>query len=56
MTKGKAAAIAKNIHADDIEVEDKLTAIQELVDLETYNGITKKDLLEMLRWLIEEYI
>ena len=56
MNIGKAAAIFKYIHNEETEVEDKITAIQEVIDMATHNGITKKDMLEVLRWLIEEYI
>ena len=56
MTKGRAAAIVRNIHEDNSDPEDKLLAIQEVVDMETHNGITKQVLLDTLRWLIEDYI
>lgn len=46
----------KDIHNDEIDPEDKLTAIQEVLDMATHNGVTKADLLEVLRWLVEEYI
>ena len=55
MSKGKATAIFKNIYGDE-ETEEKITAIQEVVDMETHNSITKADMLEVLRWLVEEYI
>ena len=56
MTKMKAMAIFKNIHDNETDPEDKLTSISEILDMETHNGITKQELLEVLRWLIEEYI
>lgn len=56
MTKSMAAAIFKDIHNDGTDVEVKLTAIQDVTDMETHNGITKSDMLEVLRWLVEEYI
>lgn len=56
MTKMKATAIFKNIHDDEVDPEDKLTSISEILDMETHNSITKQELLEALRWLIEEYI
>ena len=39
MVRKTAMAIIKNIHNDEIDPEDKLTAI-----------------LEVLRWLVEDYI
>lgn len=48
--------IFKDIHNDEIDPEDKLTAIQEVLDMATHNGVTKADLLEALRWLVEDYI
>ena len=56
MNIGKATAIFKDIHNEETEVEDKLTAIQDVSGWETHNGITKKEIMEVIRWLIEEYI
>lgn len=56
MTKRMATAIFKDIHNDGTDVETKLTAIQDVIDMETHNGVTKTDMLEVLRWLVEEYI
>ena len=56
MNIGKATAIFKDIHNQETEVEDKLTAIQDVSGWETHNGITKKEMMEVIRWLIEEYI
>lgn len=55
MKKGRAVAIIKDIHGET-DPEDKLLAIQEITWMETINSVTKSDLLEALRWLIEEYI
>lgn len=53
----KAIEIAKDIHSEEIEVEDKLTAIQDIVERDKVpKSVRKEDLVEMLRWLIEEYI
>lgn len=53
----KAIEIAKDIHSEEIEVEDKLTAIQDIIELDRVpKNVKKEDLVEMLRWLIEEYI
>ena len=56
MNIGKATAIFKNIHNEETEVEDKLTAMQDGTGWETHNGITKKEMVEVIRRLIEEYI
>ena len=56
MVKTKAVAIIKDIHSDDIDPEDKLTALQELLDTGFGRSVTKDDLEEALRWLVEEYI
>ena len=56
MIRKTAMTIFKDIHNDEIDLEDKLTAIQEVLDMATHNGVTKADLLEVLRWLVEEYI
>ena len=56
MTKRMATTIFKGIHNDRTDVETKLTAIQDVIDMETHNGITKADMLEVLRWPVEEYI
>ena len=56
MNIGKATTIFKDIHNEETEVEDKLTAIQDVSGWETHNGITKKEMMEVIRWLIEEYI
>lgn len=53
----KAIESAKDIHSEEIEVEDKLTAIQDIIELDRVpKNVKKEDLVEMLRWLIEEYI
>ena len=56
MTKRMATAIFKDIHNDGTDVETKLTAIQDVIDMETHNSVTKAEMLEVLRWLVEEYI
>lgn len=53
----KAIEIAKDIHSEETEVKDKLTAIQDIIELDRVpKNVRKEDLVEMLRWLIEEYI
>lgn len=57
MITKKAIKIARDIHNEEIEVEDKLTAIQDIVELDNIpRSVRKEDLVEILRWLIEEYI
>lgn len=57
MITKKAIEIARDIHSEEIEVEDKLTAIQDIVELDNIpRSVRKEDLVEILRWLIEEYI
>lgn len=56
MRLGRAVEIVKNIHTDEVEPEEKLTAIQDICMLETHNSISKSDLIECLRWLVEEYL
>ncbi|HIR00515.1 MAG TPA: hypothetical protein IAB23_12695 [Candidatus Scybalocola faecavium] len=56
MVRKTAMEIFKDIHNDEIDPEIKLMAIQEVLDMETHYSITKADLLEALRWLVEDYI
>lgn len=56
MSKGKAIAIFKDIHNDAAEVDEKINAIQEVTCMETHNSIAKADMIEVLRWLVEEYL
>lgn len=57
MITKKAIEISRDIHNEEIEVEDKLTAIQDIVELDSIpRSVRKEDLAEILRWLIEEYI
>lgn len=56
MSKGTAVAIFKDIYTDTAEVDEKITAIQEVICMETYNSITKANMIDILRWLVEEYM
>lgn len=56
MTKGAAIAIIRDIYTDDVDPEDKLMAINEVVDLETHNSIKKQELILALKWVLEEYL
>lgn len=51
---GEACAIFKNINSDRYTVVDKYLAISIVLKMETHNGITKADMLEVLRWLMED--
>lgn len=56
MTKAKVKEILNNISSDEIDPEDKILAIEEVVEMETHNSITKKQMVDALDWLINEYI
>ena len=56
MTKSKIKEILNNISSDEIDPEDKLLAIEEVTEMETYNSITKRQMVDALDWLINEYI
>ena len=56
MMRSKAIEIIKDIHSDDVDPEDKLTALQEMLDQGAGRSVTKDDLVEALRWMIEDYV
>lgn len=56
MHAGETLKILKNIRVDNHDPEDKLMVIQNMLDAETHNKIKKSDLLEILRWIVEEYL
>lgn len=56
MTKGKVRKIIKDIHSDEYDPEEKLLAIQGVTEMETHNSVTKTDMVEVLRWILEEYL
>lgn len=56
VTKSKIKEILNNISSDEIDPEDKLLATEEVTEMETYNSITKRQMLDALDWLINEYI
>lgn len=56
MVKSKAIEIIKDIHSEDIDPEDKLTAIQEVLDQGACRRVSKDDLVETLRWMVEDYV
>ena len=56
MDLGRARRIIRNIYDEETEVADKITAIQEELDAERHTAVSKEHLIEVLRWLLEEYI
>lgn len=56
MTKGQSLAICRNIKSDDYDPEIKLIAIQDMLQLDTHNGVSKQTMLDCLEWIVEEYI
>lgn len=56
MDLGRARRIIRNIYDEETEVADKITAIQEELDAERHTAVSKEHLIEVLRWLMEEYI
>lgn len=56
MTRREAKHLFRNIEESNADPEDKLMAIQEVLDMETHNSITKQEILSALRWVVEEYL
>lgn len=56
MDLSRARRIIRNIYDEETEVADKITAIQEELDAERHTAVSKEHLIEVLRWLMEEYI
>ena len=56
MDLGRARRIIRNIYDEETEVADKITAIQEELDAERHAAVSKERLIEVLRWLMEEYL
>lgn len=48
--------VLTNIDDESINEEDKLTAIEEIIDAEDLNKVTKKTLQNVLRWVVDRYI
>ena len=53
MNCGKACAIFEQLESDKYSENEKLTAIKEVLDMPTHNGITKDKILGAFRWLYE---
>ncbi len=54
MNIGKACAIFEQIEADKYTEQDKLQAIKHVLEMPTYNGITKDEILSAFRWLFNQ--
>ena len=52
MNNGKAAAIFKDIKSTKYTDEEKIAAIKEVLNFETINSITKRDIFNVLKWLL----
>ena len=50
MNNGRAAGIFKNIDNTSATDAEKIEAINEVLEFETYNGITKAYVLRALKW------
>ena len=53
MNIGKACAIFYRIDSDVFTDEEKGTAIMQVCQMETHNGITKAAMLRVIWWLLE---
>lgn len=53
MNCGKACAIFEQLESDKYSENEKLTAIKEVLDMPTHNGVTKDKILSAFRWLYE---
>lgn len=52
MNIGKAYAIIKQIDSDQYTDDEKGTAIMQIAQMPTHNGVTKKDLLKIVWYLL----
>lgn len=50
MNIGRAAAIFKNIDNQEYTDAEKIEAINEVLAMDTHNGITKADFMRALKW------
>lgn len=51
MNIGKACAIFTQLDSDKYTDDEKVMAIYEVMNMETHNSITKKQLIQAIRWL-----
>lgn len=52
MNLGEAISIFKNIHNSDRTSEEKKKAIKMVAGMENHNGITNREILDALVWMI----
>lgn len=50
MNIGEACAIFRNIEDESISTMKKVRAVHEVVNMATHNGITKAEMLRVLKW------
>lgn len=53
MSIGMATAIFKDIYTSVATEEEKMKSIKMVLSMETHNGITKRDFVNVLRYLME---
>lgn len=54
MNKGKALAIFKDIENEKYNDGEKMTAIKVILNFETINSITKREIFTVLKWLFSD--
>ena len=52
MSKGMAVAIFRDIYTPVATEEEKMESIKMVLSMETHNGITKRDFINVLRYLM----
>lgn len=52
MSKGMAVAIFKDIYTQVATEEEKMESIKMVLSMGTHNGITKRDFINVLRYLM----
>lgn len=52
MKAGEAVKIFKNIDDNEYPAEKKRIAIGKVIKMETHNGVTKQEVLNVLAWLL----
>lgn len=53
MNIGKACAIVRNIESNDSTIREKIEALNDVLEMETDNSITKVIYKNALRWLLK---
>ena len=52
MSKGMAVEIFKDIYTPVATEEEKMESIKMVLSMETHNGITKRDFINVIRYLM----